>query len=179
MIQEKIHKDKLKDINITTEETKKPDHNVIVDSEEMDITLSVDPSSSYGTDSPVVAIAATAGVVAAQDVGAMAPEMAPAAVASIPVTSGVPATATSGQTPALVPATASNAVAADGASAPDCSANLTAALGQIPVPEKIDRTATTSGTTDAPSGTRRVSATFYIAGREASANIDIQLYVKI
>ena len=83
---------------------------------------------------------AAVGTATALNAKATAPGIAPAAVASIPVTSGVPATATSGQTPALVPATASNAVAADGVSALDCSANLAAALGLIPVPgQSCDR----------------------------------------
>ena len=65
MMQEKTRKqqDKLRDINKTTEENKKPDHIVIVDGEEeMDITLSVALTSSHGTASAMVS---TAGAVTA------------------------------------------------------------------------------------------------------------------
>merc|ERR1712002_165853 len=92
MIQENMYKDKLMDINITTEETRGPDQNVIVNTEEeMDITLSVDPSLTHGTDPPVVDITATAGVDAAHDTRVTVPEIAPAVVTAPEIAPAAPA----------------------------------------------------------------------------------------
>merc|ERR1711888_109838 len=206
MIQENMYKDKLMDINITTEETRGPDHNVIVNTEEeMDVTLSVDPSLTHGTDPPVVDITATAGVDTANDTRVTVPEMAPAVVtapeiapaadASSPVTSGVPATAgdatftvTSGQIPTLVSAATSNAAVTNGATTPVIGATLAVAPGQAPalVTTATDNasaaggapapaTATASGIAKTHTGTQRDPATPYNAGDASDGGDNTEL----
>ena len=59
----------------------------------------------------------------------------------------------SGQAPILVPA----AFAVDGVSVPDCSTDMAAALGPVPVPGQVAATAATPGFASVPSGTQGVS----------------------